>query len=86
MLCRASDFKRLLGFLLLAGVCLSVQWIALGMASVWLPGLAVLAAILAALVAPWLVRAPKPDREIKIQPARFPEVAKLKAPAKKAAP
>jgi hypothetical protein len=86
LLCGAADFTRRLGFLLLAGVCLSVQWIALGIASVWLPGLAVLAAILAALVAPWLVRAPKPDREIKIQPARFPEVAKLKAPAKKAAP
>jgi hypothetical protein len=56
MLCKASIFRRRLGFLMVAGASLSAQWIALGMASVWLPGLAALAATLAALVASWLIR------------------------------
>ena len=56
MLCKASIFRRRLGFLVVAGASLSAQWIALGMASVWLPGLAALAATLAALVASWLIR------------------------------
>ncbi len=56
LLCGAADFTRRLGFLVVAGVCLTAQWAALGMASVWLPGLAVLAAILAALVASRLIR------------------------------
>jgi hypothetical protein len=87
LLCRAADFTRRLGFLVVAGVCLSVQWAALGMASVWLPGMAVLAAILAALVATRVIRemAPKPVPEIKILLAPVPKVAKPKAPAKKAA-
>lgn len=87
LLCRAADFTRRLGFLVVAGVCLSAQWIALGMASVWLPGLAVLAAILTALVASWLFRemTPKPVPEIKFLPKPFPKVAKPKAPAKKTA-
>ncbi len=87
LLCKASDFTRRLGFGVVAGVCLSVQWIALGMASVWLPGLAVGAAILAALVASQLIRekAPKRVPEIEILPKPVPEVAKPKAPAKKVA-
>jgi hypothetical protein len=87
LLCRAADFTRRLGFLVVAGVCLSVQWAALGMASVWLPGMAVLAAILAALVATRVIRemAPKPVPEIKILLAPVTKVAKPKAPAKKAA-
>ena len=87
MLCKASDFTRRLGFLVVAGVSLSVQWIALGMASVWLPGLAVLAAILTALVASRLIRemAPTPKPAIEILPKPAPEVAKPRAPAKKAA-
>ena len=70
LLCRAANFTRWLGFLVLVSVCVSVQWIALGMASVWLPGLAVLAAILTALVASRLFRemAPTPVPTIKILP------------------
>lgn len=51
VICGAPSFVRGLGFIALVGVCLSAQWIAVGMASVWLPGLAVLAAISAATIA-----------------------------------
>lgn len=87
LLCGAADFTRRLGFLVVAGVCLTAQWAALGMASVWLPGLAVLAAILAALVASPLIRekTPKPVPETEFLPKPLPKVAKPKAPAKKAA-
>jgi hypothetical protein len=100
LLSKASDFTRRLGFLVVAGVCLSAQWIALGMASVWLPGLA-------ALVASRLIleRTPKPVSENEIlrvpkpapptkkarveKPAKIPPEKKppaKKAPAKKAGP
>lgn len=64
LICRAASFTRRLSFLLLGGLCLSAQWAALGMASVWLPGLAVFAAIFAALVTSWLV-AGKPTCQIR---------------------
>lgn len=41
---------RVLGPLVLVGVIFSAQWIGLGMAGIWLPGLALLAALFAALV------------------------------------
>ena len=86
LLCGAADFTRRLGFLLLAGVSVAAQWIALGMAWVWLPGLTVLAAILVALVASQLIRERtlKPVPEMEFLPKPFPKVAKPKAPAKKA--
>lgn len=58
---------RLLGPLLLAAVIFSAQWIGLGLADVWLPGLALLAASLAALAA-----ATWPGH-----PARSPEKEKI---------
>ena len=51
VICGASSFVRGLGFIALVGVCLSAQWIAVGMVSVWLPGLAILSAIAAAVIA-----------------------------------
>lgn len=88
LLCRASDFTRRLGFLVVAGVCLSAQWIALGMASVWLPGLAALAAILAAIVAARLIRemAPVPAIEILPKPKPTPPPRKPRALSKQAPP
>ncbi len=95
--CGVADFARCLIALALAGVCLAAQWIGFGIASVWLPGVPVLAAILASLVvarliaiklpvpAPVLVAAPIPAIEISPEPEPVPEVAKPKAPAKKAA-
>lgn len=95
LLCAAADFTRDLGFLLLAGLCLSAQWIALGTASVWLPGLAALAAILAALVASRVIReralkpVPEmigalPEIEIQPEPEPAPLPKKPRAPSKKA--
>lgn len=44
-LCGASRFVRCLGALVLAGIFVAGQWIAFGTASVWLPGMSVLALI-----------------------------------------
>ncbi|RYD23119.1 MAG: hypothetical protein EOP88_05485 [Verrucomicrobiaceae bacterium] len=46
----AGASKRHVGALALAGVFLAAQWIGFGMASVWLPGIPVLAAIASAVV------------------------------------
>lgn len=46
----AGASKRHVGALALAGVFLAAQWIGFGMASVWLPGVPVLAAIASAVV------------------------------------
>ena len=42
-----SRFQRQIGFGLLAAACASAQWLALGLAQVWLPGIPLLAAVLA---------------------------------------
>ena len=47
----AAGSIRLLGPLLLAAAVLATQWIGFGLIGVWLPGLALLAAVLAGLVA-----------------------------------
>jgi hypothetical protein len=47
LLSGSSSFVRNLGTLILGAACLAAQWIGLGMASAWLPGIALLAAILA---------------------------------------
>lgn len=95
--CGVADFARCLVAFALAGVCLAAQWIGFGIASVWLPGVPVLAAIFASLVvarliaikppvpAPVLVAAPIPEIAISPEPEPVPEVAKPKAPAEKAA-
>ena len=49
-LARTPRFTRDLGLLLLAVVCLAVQWIGLGLASTWLPAIPILAATLAAFL------------------------------------
>ncbi len=46
----AAASTRHLGGLVLAGICLAAQWIGVGIASVWLPGLPMLAVIMAGLV------------------------------------
>ncbi len=45
-----SDFVRRLSALVITGACLSAQWIAFDVASIWLPALPILAVIFAALV------------------------------------
>lgn len=47
--CARIGLSRYVAVMVLAGVCLSAQWIALGAASVWLPGVPVLAAIVSSL-------------------------------------
>ena len=92
----AAESARHVGAAALAGVILCAQWITLGMASVWLPGLPLLAAILAAVVAakfirfevsapaPVLVAVPLPEIEIQPEPViKVPEPKKT--PAKKVA-
>ena len=93
--CGVSVFARHLGALVLAGACLAAQWIALGIASVWLPGMPVLAAILAALVVAKLIAIKRPGPapvpvpaqipEIEIPPEPVAQAPEAKAPAKKAA-
>ncbi|MES2439872.1 MAG: hypothetical protein V4584_12420 [Verrucomicrobiota bacterium] len=98
LLCGASEFVRNLGALVLAGACLAGQWIGLGMASVWLPGLPLFAAILVMVVvsqvigkklsaaAPFLVPVAIPDIVLPPVPEPVIEAVKPKpAPAKKAA-
>ena len=50
LLAGASDFARQIGVLALAGAAVAAQWIGFGVASVWLPGVPMLVAILAAAV------------------------------------
>lgn len=84
----AGSFARYLGLLLLTSLCLAAQWTALGIASIWLPGLAGLAATSAA----WIInlgfrRNPRtPAAAPEILPPPTPQVAKpkAKAPPKKA--
>jgi hypothetical protein len=56
----AGSSKRHVGALALAGVFLAAQWIGFGMASVWLPGIPVLAAIASAMVVARLLGKEKP--------------------------
>ena len=46
----AADFVRNMGALVLAGMCGAAQWIGFGVASVWLPGVPMCVAIIAAMV------------------------------------
>lgn len=64
---------RQYGFLLLAGVCLSAQWLAFGMASIWLPGLPVLAAVGVAYVVAMLIGGKLPEPVI-VFPLPQPEI------------
>jgi hypothetical protein len=43
-------FQRLLGFGSLAAACVAAQWLAVGMAQLWLPGIPLLAALVAAII------------------------------------
>lgn len=51
---RASGFLPILGGMIVAGLAIASQWIGLGLASVWLPGLPILACALSALVV-WIL-------------------------------
>ena len=57
----ASDFVRPVGALLLAGVCVAAQWIAFGVGSIWLPGVPMLVAIVAAMVVYRLLAGKSPE-------------------------
>lgn len=83
LFCGLSNFSRHLGAIVLAGGCAGAQWIALGTASVWLPMLPALAAIVAAVVVSKIVaiRAPVaariPEPVIEEEPAPVPEIERV---------
>ncbi len=74
LLAGLADYGRNLSFMLLAGACLSTQWLAVGMASLWLPGIPALAAISAAFVMARLIgkSALKPVPETAVTAATSP--------------
>ncbi len=88
LLAGLADFGRNLSFIVLAGVCLSAQWLAVGTASLWLPGIPALAAISAAFVMARLIgkSAHQPLAEIASPPesAPAPKPKKARAPRTKA--
>ncbi|MBC8125697.1 MAG: hypothetical protein H8M99_00920 [Gloeobacteraceae cyanobacterium ES-bin-144] len=49
-LCCLPIFSRNIGLLCIAAVCIAAQCIAIGFASIWLPGLAAIAAVIAAVI------------------------------------
>lgn len=89
ILCGSGNFIRHTALLILAGVCCAAQWIALGTASIWLPGLSVLSAIVTTAIVSLLigiksrmeVQSPKAVTDPEIPPAPEPESAPPSAPA-----
>lgn len=65
LFCGQAEFRRHVIFGVLAGVWVVAQWLAAGLASVWLPGIAAFATISAAVIVAKLIRgtAAKPLRE-----------------------
>jgi hypothetical protein len=95
LLAGTAELTRRLGGLVLGGACLAAQWIGVGIASVWLPGLPMLAAIAtASAVAAMPLRkkaksapAVLPDPELAPEPEPVPEPVPVeKPPARKRAP
>ncbi len=88
LLCGLVDFRRHISFMVLGGLVLSAQWIGVGMASVWLPGLPLLASIFAAAIVSILIRqsCPKviPNAPSETEP--LPKEKKPRAPRAKKAP
>ena len=62
LLADAPNFLRKTGSLVLAGMGIAAQWIGLGMAGIWLPGLAILATIAAAHLAGLRLANPPPSQ------------------------
>jgi hypothetical protein len=93
LLACTADFTRHMGALALAGVCAAAQWIAFGMAAVWLPGLSMWAAIVAAVLVakqlsgkspapePIAVSSPPPEPVIIPEPVEIPVASETKAKA-----
>lgn len=92
----AGDSKRHVGAIALAGGFLAAQWIAFGLASVWLPGIPVLAAIVPAVVVARLIgrkKVPAPSTPVDFHESTpqvtlsetepGPAAAPEKSPAKK---
>ncbi len=81
-----SNDLRSLGGIVIGGVILSAQWLALGIFSIWLPGLAMITILLSALALAYrrpqqIPNIPEPIRP----PEPTPEPEATKAPAKKTA-
>ncbi len=74
VLCGAARFTRHLGAVLLAGACLAAQWLAFGIAVVWLPGIPLLAAVLAMVVVAGLISQKLPEPEPSPVAAPLPDV------------
>ena len=94
LLCGARSFTRHVGAGVMTGALVAAQWIGLGMASVWLPGVPACVAILAAVVVCPFVRQkvppPSPVRKVAEKAAAKTVVtektAAKKAPARNRAP
>lgn len=91
------DFQRHISFMVLGGLVLSAQWIGVGMASVWLPGLAIVVAIFAAAIVSILIRQSSPEvipeapapsipLEVPSEAQPLPKDKKPRAPRAKKAP
>lgn len=78
VLCVASAYVRHVGALVLAGICLAAQWMAFGIASIWLPGIPMLSAILAGTAIAWLLALKSPHP---ITPALVVPVPEVEPPA-----
>lgn len=77
----AGASKRHVGALALAGVFLAAQWVGFGMASVWLPGIPVLAAIASAVVVARLLGKEKsPVQPVPADAPQAPVVTPAPAP------
>lgn len=72
VLARTPPFTRDLGLLLLAAVCVAVQWISLGLASAWLPAIPILAATLATFLMTKLSIKPTIELPVPVGPIPAP--------------
>ncbi len=79
LISRLAGFSRYVGFVVLSMVCLIAQWLGVGMASVWLPGLPALAIIATAVVILNLIPKPMhtPAASIEILPAPEPAMVTI---------
>lgn len=81
IVCGAGSFIRHNILLVLTGVCCAAQWIALGMASVWMPGLPLLAAILTTAIVSMLIGMKRGAEHLSPDAVTAPEISPISEPA-----
>ena len=72
-----TDFGRHVGCVALAAACIAAQWIAIGMASVWLPGIPMLAAIVTVVFISCFIGNPKPVPSPAVEIPSTPAIAAI---------